>query len=58
MLRLIAFFSIANLLFSVNIFAETLTLTTPNKFSLKGDYYQGKSATQNSNNRAVLILHQ
>ena len=58
MLRLITSISLVSLLATINCFAAEITLTTPDDFSLKADYYQGVNTEKSSNNRAVLMLHQ
>ncbi|HBY87916.1 MAG TPA: alpha/beta hydrolase [Colwellia sp.] len=58
MLRLITTLSFASLLFTANSFAAEITLTTPDNFALKADYYPSKNNTQSADNRAVLMLHQ
>jgi len=62
MLRLTNYLSIASLLLSVNVFAEDISLTTPDKFSLKGDFYQANGSkdteAQSQGKRGVLMLHQ
>ncbi|KGJ94093.1 serine aminopeptidase domain-containing protein [Colwellia psychrerythraea] len=58
MLRLITSLSIASLLISANSFAAEITLTAPDNFVLKADYYPSKSKVKTENNRAVLMLHQ
>ncbi|KGJ86849.1 alpha/beta hydrolase [Colwellia psychrerythraea] len=56
--RLFTSILLTTLFFSATSFAADITLTTSDKFSLKGDYYQGKTVKQNSTNHAVLMLHQ
>lgn len=58
MLRALTSISIATLLVSVTSFASEITLTTPDKFSLKSNYYQAKNIKKNNPERAVLMLHQ
>lgn len=50
--------SLGTLFISLNSFATELTLTSSDKFSLKADYYPAKTTTENSADRAVLMLHQ
>lgn len=56
--RLFTSILLSTLFVSATSFAADLTLTTSDKFSIKGDYYQGKTVKQASNNRGVLMLHQ
>ncbi len=58
MLRLITTLSFASLLITANSFAAEITLTTPDNFALKADYYPSKNSVKPANNRAVLMLHQ
>jgi dienelactone hydrolase len=58
MLRLITTLSFASLLITANSFATEITLTTPDNFTLKADYYPSKSSSNSANNHAVLMLHQ
>ncbi len=58
MLRLITSLSVASLLITANSFAAEITLTTPDNFALKADYYPSKSNVKTASNRAVLMLHQ
>ena len=57
-LRLITSLSLASLVITANSFAAEITLTTPDNFDLKADYYQGENSAQKANNQAVLMLHQ
>ncbi len=54
--------SIASLFLSLSSFASEITLTTPDKFSLKADYYQAEDSkntkAQSNSKRGVLMLHQ
>ncbi len=58
MLRLITTLSFASLLITANSFASEITLTTPDDFALKADYYPSENSVKPANNRAVLMLHQ
>jgi alpha-beta hydrolase superfamily lysophospholipase len=54
--------SIASIFISINSFASEITLTTPDKFSLKANYYHAddtkNAKVQDKNKRGVLMLHQ
>ncbi|WP_019027639.1 alpha/beta hydrolase family protein [Colwellia piezophila] len=50
--------SLGSLFISLSSLATELTLTSSDKFALKADYYPAKTTIENSNNRAVLMLHQ
>ena len=58
MLRLITSLSFASLLIAANSFAAEITLTTPDNFALKADYYPSNNSVKSANKRAVLMLHQ
>lgn len=62
MLRLFTSLSVAGLLISTSSFAAETTLITPDKFSLKADYYQAQQlvnkTAQSHSKRGVLMLHQ
>ncbi|PKH89111.1 dienelactone hydrolase family protein [Colwellia sp. Bg11-28] len=58
MLRLITTLSFASLLITANSFAAEITLTTPDNFALKADYYPSNNGVKPAIKRAVLMLHQ
>jgi len=58
MIRIFPSISVVSILLAFNSFAAEINLTAADGFSLKSDYYQAKNTTTNSNNRAVLMLHQ
>jgi len=64
MLHLFTSLSVASLLISTTSFAAEITLNTPDKFSLKADYYQAQESvnttakSKSKLKRGVLMLHQ
>lgn len=58
MIRLFTSTLITSLFISITSFANEITLTTADDFSLKSDYYSAKTTKHSTSNRAVLMLHQ